>query len=125
MKSPTDISDYLLLTGGSRNKPEVIHITTTDPQESCVLERSDILDDTWYATGGIYENDIYLCGGASARPGGASSKSQEKECTVYSNEKDEKPVVIPLRQNRIKAASATSANKELLIVGKFLNIPYM
>ena len=122
MKSPTDISDYLLLTGGSRNKPEVIHITTTDPQESCVLKRSDILDDTWYATGGIYENDIYLCGGASARAGGASSKSFK--CTVYSNEKDEKPVVIPLGQSRIKAASAT-LNEELLIVGKFLNIPYM
>ena len=120
MKFPTDISDYLLLTGGSGNKAEVIHLTTD--QESCVLANPNILDNAWYATGGVYKKDIYSCGGLSARVGVASAISSV--CTVYSNEPDKEPVVIPLRQNRIKASSAT-LNDKIYIVGKFLDILLM
>ena len=118
MKFPTDISDYLLLTGGSGYKPDIIHIT--NDKESCDLTDSDILDNTWYATGGIYKKDIYSCGGALRRDGVASVESYN--CTIYSNEPKTVPVAIPLRQNRIKASSATLGNN-IYIVGKYKSVP--
>ena len=115
MKFPTVISDYLLLTGGSGYKADLIHLVTDD-QESCVLTDSTILDNMWYATGGIYKKDIYSCGGSLARAGAASVESYN--CAIYSNEPDTKPIVIPLRQSRIKASSAILEDK-IYIVGKY------
>ena len=114
MKFPTVISDYLLLTGGSGYKADLIHLVTDD-QESCVLADSTILDNTWYANGGIYKKDIYSCGGSLARAGAASVESYN--CKIYSNEPNTEPIVIPLRQSRIKASSAIFEDK-IYIVGK-------
>ena len=47
-------------------KHQLIHITE-DQNEKCTIKNTAIDNSNWYATGGIFDNQIFICGGTPTK----------------------------------------------------------
>ena len=74
-------SDFILVTGPQ----QILHINEENEQ-SCPLKNSNIDYAKFYATGGVLDKEIYVCGGSDRNTGVVPAASS---CTIFSTGKDE------------------------------------
>ena len=79
-------SDFILVTGPQ----QILHITEGDDQ-SCPLKNSNIDYANFYATGGVLDKEIYVCGGSDKNDGAVPATSS---CTIFPSGKGAEPITV-------------------------------
>ena len=69
---------------------QVIHVTD-DVEENCSIKNSLIDDLKYYATGGVFDNELVICGGATNNQGLIPSTST---CTIFPADAEESENVL-------------------------------